>query len=206
MSSSSSFILNNPYDFLTRFLPGAFFVGSIAVASLSVPVIQTSVLAFITAKPLFSTFLYSLISLFLGMVFEDLGSSIEAHWLDERKIKPEEENENLEKNKNPRKTVWVQYLQQEIDGSPVGHRYLRTLVVRLKFMLGVFVASFFTILSFYFITIASYYLNYEFDSIFLPVCFLFNLLLFWLSCWSICDLSDLLHDTRKIVLEGLKKS
>jgi len=75
-----------------------------------------------------------LLALFMGLVCEDLGSHIE-YWFDCKQNKAcnklGREREADEHGKN-----WYEYLRIAYRIEPVGHHYLRTLVMRLKFELG----------------------------------------------------------------------
>jgi hypothetical protein len=65
---------------------------------------------------------------FAGMVTEDFGSRIES-WMDsayDRYATP----------KNDHTRVWYDYLRCAFNADPIGRRYVRTLVLRLKFELG----------------------------------------------------------------------
>jgi len=73
-----------------------------------------------------SGFVIFLVMVFTGMVFEDIGARWEVlldHWADERTSDEHSRN-------------WVAYLQTAFKSDPVGRRYARTLVLRLKFELG----------------------------------------------------------------------
>jgi hypothetical protein len=73
-----------------------------------------------------SGLLLLLAAIFLGMVFEDLGARWEGQldgWADART--------DDEHTKN-----WWQYLQTSFKSEPIGRRYTRTMVLRLKFELG----------------------------------------------------------------------
>jgi hypothetical protein len=74
------------------------------------------------------------IATFLGLVFEDVGSRIENKIYDIHSKR--DESGRIAKDKD-----WYPYLQIAFSIEPVGHRYLRTLVLRLKFELGCFSAS-----------------------------------------------------------------
>jgi hypothetical protein len=65
-------------------------------------------------------------------VTEDLGARIEES-LDKRLLKQSGYQRHYEE--------WFDYLRIAFDKEPVGHRYLRTLVLRLKVELGMMVAS-----------------------------------------------------------------
>lgn len=68
---------------------------------------------------------------FAGMVLEDFGARWEKRldrWADQRTDSKHSEN-------------WLAYLQTSFQSDPVGRRYARTLVLRLKFELGIGVAA-----------------------------------------------------------------
>jgi hypothetical protein len=67
-----------------------------------------------------------------GLITEDVGSRIES-LLDRRLAKIP----GFERHRED----WFDYLRLAFKVEPVGHRYLRTLVLRLKFELGMAVAS-----------------------------------------------------------------
>lgn len=73
-----------------------------------------------------------LIVLTCGLVTEDLGARLEAAF-DSRLLKQAGYEKHHEE--------WYEYLRIAFDREPVGHRYLRTLVLRLKFELGMMIAS-----------------------------------------------------------------
>jgi hypothetical protein len=62
---------------------------------------------------------------FVGLVLEDLGARVES-WMDSRR-----EDRSGEQFDN-----WYAYLRTAFKADPIGRRYLRTLVLRLKFELG----------------------------------------------------------------------
>ena len=63
---------------------------------------------------------------FAGLVLEDLGARVETHW-------------DARKDKRDGKHVdnWYAYLRTAFKADPIGRRYLRALVLRLKFELGI---------------------------------------------------------------------
>lgn len=67
-----------------------------------------------------------------GLIAEDIGSHIE-HKLDERLAKCPGYQKHEEQ--------WFEYLRLAFKCEPVGQRYIRSLVLRLKFELGMLVAS-----------------------------------------------------------------
>jgi hypothetical protein len=108
--------------------------GFYGISTLTIAVWQQhlSFQALVRRTPGLATAIALLIALTWGLVAEDLGARIEQH-LDERlKTEPGYENHGAE---------WFEYLRVAFDKEPVGHHYLRTLVLRLKFELGMFVSS-----------------------------------------------------------------
>jgi hypothetical protein len=73
-----------------------------------------------------------LLVVFFGLICDDLGSRLESGWLDERTT------DGLPKEKHDEN--WYRYLRLAFSVEPVGHRYMRTLVLHLKFELGTAVA------------------------------------------------------------------
>ncbi|MGB6479976.1 MAG: hypothetical protein WBF15_12850 [Candidatus Sulfotelmatobacter sp.] len=63
---------------------------------------------------------------FAGLVLEDLGARVES-WLDSRK----------EKQDGKQIANWYAYLRTAFGADPIGRRYIRALVLRLKFELGI---------------------------------------------------------------------
>lgn len=125
-----------------------------------------------------------------GLLLENLGSLIESRVYDKRL-----ERSNLDHLKN-----WRTYLGLAFEHEPVGHLYLRTIVIRMKFELSMGVAiPFFWLgvcwlrcigvvlipLRFYYVTVG-----------------LFVLLLYFL--WEGYQSASLLSQIRKDVIEGQK--
>lgn len=77
-----------------------------------------------------SALIITLIMIALGLVCEDIGAQIEAS-LDRRADAS---------NSGRFQQTWNAYLRTAFVADPVGRRYIRTLVLRLKFELGCFVA------------------------------------------------------------------
>jgi hypothetical protein len=73
--------------------------------------------------------------LFMGLVCEDIGSHIESKLDDRRNAKDATHHTN-----------WYSYLRIAFRLEPVGHHYLRTILLRLKFELGSSVAGGFALL------------------------------------------------------------
>lgn len=63
---------------------------------------------------------------FAGLVLEDMGARVETHLDNKRDAKTSGHLEN-----------WYKYLRTAFQADPIGRRYIRTLVLRLKFELGV---------------------------------------------------------------------
>jgi hypothetical protein len=74
-----------------------------------------------------TSFVIFLVMTFAGLVLEDVGSHFEV-WLDDRAD---------ERHSGEHKICWNRYLRQAFVVDPIGRRYARTLVLRLKFELGV---------------------------------------------------------------------
>ncbi len=79
-----------------------------------------------------ATVVYLLIILAVGLIMEEIGARLEIHF-DRRVAKCVGYERHSEE--------WFDYLRIAFDKEPVGHRYLRTLVLRLKFELGMTVAT-----------------------------------------------------------------
>ena len=76
--------------------------------------------------------MFLLVVLTAGLIVEELGARIESHFDQVVKHRAGYER-HLEE--------WFDYLRLAFEREPIGHRYLRTLVLRLKFELGMAVAS-----------------------------------------------------------------
>ena len=63
---------------------------------------------------------------FAGLVLEDMGARVE-DWLDTRK----------DKREGKQRDNWYAYLRTAFKADPIGRRYVRSLVLRLKFELGI---------------------------------------------------------------------
>lgn len=102
--------------------------GSIAASTWSVQL----VLSFATFRRLVSqnhveaSLVLFLTIVFIGLVIEDIGARIEDR-MDKRAI---------ESTKGKHKQDWYAYLRTAFVCEPIGRRYIRTLVTRLKFELG----------------------------------------------------------------------
>lgn len=78
-----------------------------------------------------TAFVLMLLSIFAGIVIDDLGMRIESLWLDRRRDARTQGRHFAE---------WWAYLRKPFAIEPSGRRHLRNLVARLKFELGVPVA------------------------------------------------------------------
>jgi len=109
---------------VTLVLPGAIgaFPWFIALMDRS-----STVRTFVGGKPPEATLGFLLVLLFLGHVFEDLGSLIESRIFDVTCNR---------RSSGQYKENWYRYLRVAYRLEPVGHRYLRTLVLRMKFELN----------------------------------------------------------------------
>jgi hypothetical protein len=115
----------------TLVAPGFFSLSTVAVGVwLRHPTIQKVA----EAHPGLATAVAVLVVLTAGLITEDLGARLE-HYFDEGLEKEDGYMQHEEQ--------WYDYLRIAFDKEPVGHRYLKTLVLRLKFELGMAVASFF---------------------------------------------------------------
>ena len=114
---------------VTLVVPGFFAVSTCAVAVCQrLPTVQRlaeqhSGLATTTAV---------LVVLTVGLMTEDLGARLE-QLFDQQLTKEAGYESHIEE--------WFKYLRIAFDKEPVGHRYLRTIVLRLKFELGMAIAS-----------------------------------------------------------------
>ncbi len=79
-----------------------------------------------------ATVVFLLVVLAVGLTAEEMGSRIETHLDSALGKRAGYEGHHKE---------WFDYLRLAFDKEPIGHRYLRSLVLRLKFELGMTVAS-----------------------------------------------------------------
>jgi hypothetical protein len=101
--------------------------GMAAISTWAVGLLQRyePVRAIAENKRLEGTVVVFLVALAVGEVLEDIGSRIEFQF------------DKHQERKNPQfKQEWYRYLALQFEKEPVGHRYLRNLVLRLKFELG----------------------------------------------------------------------
>jgi hypothetical protein len=108
----------------TLLLPGAIGITTWAIAILwKFPTVKSLV----SGNHTETGFVFFLVMVFAGMVFEDFGARLEDlfdRWADQR-------------TNGQHTTNWNAYLQIAFKSDPIGRRYARTLVLRLKFELGV---------------------------------------------------------------------
>jgi len=79
-----------------------------------------------------ATVVFLLVVLAVGLITEEVGARIEKHFDNAMSKRGGYERHSEE---------WFDYLRLAFDKEPVGHRYLRSLVLRLKFELGMAVAT-----------------------------------------------------------------
>lgn len=73
-----------------------------------------------------TTFLIIMVVVAVGLLLEDFGARIEHHVLDP----------SCKKHNSQHDEEWYKYLQLSFEKEPIGHRYLRTITLRLKFELA----------------------------------------------------------------------
>jgi hypothetical protein len=117
------------YPIATLVVPGFFAISTLAFAALQrLPIINELA----EQHPGVATATAVLTVLTSGLVCEDLGAHLEQRfdgWLENEAGYEEHQNE------------WFLYLRMAFDKEPVGQHYLNTLVLRLKFELGMTFAS-----------------------------------------------------------------
>ena len=72
-----------------------------------------------------TTILVVLAALFIGLLCEDVGSELELVW-----------DKRLDARNGQHTQEWYDYLRLTFQAEPIGHRYLRTILLRFKFELG----------------------------------------------------------------------
>jgi hypothetical protein len=106
--------------------------GLTAIAAWFVLLMRTTgVQAIVKQNHTETAFVLMLVSVFVGIVIDDLGMRIESAWLDRQRDA---------RTKGLHFEEWWGYLRQPFEIEPSGRRHLRNLVARLKFELGVPVA------------------------------------------------------------------
>lgn len=118
--------------FATVFVPGG-----IAILPYAVQLLFTfpDLSAFAQANAGASVVIFLMFAIAAGLVTEDIGARIETCWdrrLNRGKKGERQAGEHLD--------TWERYLQLTFDEDPIGQNYLRSVLVRLKFELGIIVA------------------------------------------------------------------
>lgn len=132
-SSNPSSHLNSPESFrifVTNVVPGAIVV--FPLLHIFFLANDIALCGFIKKYPTSFFLGYFSLSCFLGMIIEDLGAQIEVFL--EKKVFPKTPKADSEKvSHDTMYKTWNEYLRLDIHSNPVGHRYLKTIVTRLKF-------------------------------------------------------------------------
>jgi hypothetical protein len=110
---------------MTVFAPGA-----IALAPWIVGLMMrcTEFKSFVNSARTEASFLMALAALITGMVLEDVGTWLERQTFDARRNKL---------TNNEHESNWWLYLRMAWPNEPVGARYMRTVLLRMKFELGI---------------------------------------------------------------------
>lgn len=108
--------------------------GFFATATMSIAAWQhfQTVPLLVDAHPGTAGVIMFLVILTAGLILEDVGARLE-RWFDTRLCNVDGYGRHLDE--------WYDYLRLALDKEPIGHRYLRSLVLRLKFELGMTFAS-----------------------------------------------------------------
>lgn len=105
---------------LTYIVPGAFAVGPYVLVLIE---LQPSIDRFWQTHPTIFSILMTIIVLFVGALLEELGTRLELRW-----------------DKRIGVTNWERYLQLRVKDEIVGQRYLRIILMRMKFELSMVLA------------------------------------------------------------------
>lgn len=137
-----------------------------------------------------STLIVIFIALIAGIMIENIGSRIEVYYYDWRQKKRHKDYE----------LIWKQYLQLSFEREPIGQRYLRNILFRMKFELSMTVALLFMVGGFCIYDSVYVILLHPIVIIFaiyiLPICL--SAYLIFMEGWSG---SKVLRDTRKLLVE-----
>jgi hypothetical protein len=108
--------------------------GAIAASPWSVQLVSTfaPLKSLVSKNHVETAFILFVVVVFVGLVIEDIGARIES-WLDSCADKRTDAKHTKE---------WYAYLRTAFICEPIGRRYIRTLVTRLKFELGTSIAIF----------------------------------------------------------------
>lgn len=131
-----------------------------------------------------SAVVIALATVAIGMICENLGSHIETRF--DGRLKEE------------LKATWNAYLRTAFIADPVGRRYARTLVLRLKFELGVLVALSISLLGI--IYLAAIAMPKDRAAIFAA----FSLIIIRYLIWEAGETHKLLHDTRVELMKSIR--
>ena len=134
-----------------------------------------------------------LIVIAIGLIFENIGSWIEHHILDNHQGSKEKQDRHIDD--------WYKYLRLAFKVELIGHRYLRTITLRMKFELSFAVSIIFSIFGFIFL-----YFKYKFISgcyfiLFLILSVLISFYLFWEALHSSRLLNCIRHELLKGVID-----
>lgn len=144
---------------------------------------------------------FLLVCVFAGLVIEDWGSRLENYIdkvhaaRDTGKLAWREALLPCNHSSGDSEGEWYAYLRLAFDTEPVGHRYLRTLVLRLKFELGCCIGCFFAISPVWFWP-TTYMLRAAIT--------LFLLMASAYFCWEASATVRLLERLRHELLKGIK--
>jgi hypothetical protein len=128
---------------VTLIVPGFYAVSSLAISLLQ----RVDFLVNLVDKyPGAATVVFSLVVLTAGLIAEEVGARLETHF--DKCVSKCAGFEHHEAD-------WFKYLRLAFDREPVGHRYLRSLVLRLKFELGIVAATVPFVVGMLFIEIAT---------------------------------------------------
>lgn len=144
----------------------------------------------VTDNPTQTLALATAAALFVGLVLEDAGSGIESKW-----------------DKPIHKDTWNEYLRLAFKVEPIGQKYIRSLVLRLKFELGSFVALCVAgpgVVALFFYHTGRFCLTptIPMATVFVLVGLVWLSLLVFLHRWADSG-HDLLHDARVELLKGI---
>jgi len=137
-----------------------------------------------------STLVVILVALITGIMIENIGSRIEVYYYDWRQKKRHVDYE----------LIWEQYLQLSYENEPIGQRYLRNILFRMKFELSTAIALLIMVIGFG--VYESLYTIWLHPAIKVLALYLFPLgisaYLIFLEGWSS---SRVLHGTRKLLVD-----
>jgi len=131
------------------------------------------------------------ISLTVGLLLEDLGACVEIMC-----------DKQLYKSRPDAKDRWEEYLKLEIKDELVGQRYLRTLLIRLKFELSILPAFLFSYLGLFCLNYSG---NYWSSSALLGIGGILLILILYLS-YEIWNSVVNLDDVRRLILESKNRA